>query len=245
MMTLLILLLFIAAVCLTILKYTKTSILAVIAAFACFLMAGSGVLPLLLVRHLQSPYASEAKPHWGKHNAIVVLGAGNTKVPGKDDIIKANVMSYSRIHEAARLYLSCKKSHNVCTLILSGGDPSATGTSQAAVYRHHLLDLGVNNSDIQLEPRSRNTYENSKFTSAVLHQKFYDRVFLVTSGIHQKRSLLYFSRFGISATPAPADYTAPWLSLVPVGYNFAVTDFAIHEYIGIIKFHVYNFLGWN
>jgi hypothetical protein len=30
-----------------------------------------------------------------------------------------------------------------------------------------------------------------------------------------------------------------------MAYNFALTDFALHEWIGIARYHVYNALGWN
>ncbi|MBN4747341.1 YdcF family protein, partial [Pandoraea nosoerga] len=28
-------------------------------------------------------------------------------------------------------------------------------------------------------------------------------------------------------------------------YNFALMDYALHEWIGIARYHVYNALGWN
>jgi hypothetical protein len=33
--------------------------------------------------------------------------------------------------------------------------------------------------------------------------------------------------------------------VVPLAYNFAVADIALHEYLGIMRYHVYNALGWN
>ncbi len=60
-----------------------------------------------------------------------------------------------------------------------------------------------------------------------------------------KRALLYFGRFGINAIPAVSDSIPPKIYIIPLGYNFAITDFVIHEYAGILKFHLYNYLGWN
>lgn len=73
----------------------------------------------------------------------------------------------------------------------------------------------------------------------------FDRVFLVTSGLHLQRSLLYFAHFGIHCTGAPADHLQPQRSWVPLGYNLAVAAFAFHEYLGILRYRVYNALGWK
>ena len=35
------------------------------------------------------------------------------------------------------------------------------------------------------------------------------------------------------------------LSILPIGYNFAVADLAAHDYIGMLRYYIYNFLGWN
>ena len=67
----------------------------------------------------------------------------------------------------------------------------------------------------------------------------------MTSGLHLKRSLLYFSHFGMGCLGAPADEWQPRRSWLPLAYNLALTDFAIHEHVGILRFKVYNALGWN
>jgi hypothetical protein len=56
---------------------------------------------------------------------------------------------------------------------------------------------------------------------------------------------MYFAHFGIDTTPVCADYLSASMSLLPAAYNFTVADFAIHEYIGVARYHVYNALGWN
>jgi hypothetical protein len=35
------------------------------------------------------------------------------------------------------------------------------------------------------------------------------------------------------------------MARVPVGYNLALADFAVHEYTGIQRFRFYNAMGWN
>ncbi len=63
-------------------------------------------------------------------------------------------------------------------------------------------------------------------------QHRFDKLFLVTSGLHLPRALLYFGYFGRYPTPCAADYIVPHMSILPIGYNLAIADFAAHEYIG-------------
>jgi uncharacterized SAM-binding protein YcdF (DUF218 family) len=70
-------------------------------------------------------------------------------------------------------------------------------------------------------------------------------VVLVTSGLHLRRSILYFSHFGVHALPARADYVRAAMSPLPVTYNFLLMDLALHEYAGLVRYRVYEMLGWN
>ncbi len=173
-----------------------------------------------------------------------MLGAGTVK---SNDTLspRPTLLAYSRIYETARLYFLCKKTNAQCNIIISGGDALSTGESEASVYQTALNALGIENSNIILEKNSMNTYQNAEFTSAILKKENADAVFLVTSGIHMKRALLYFSNFGMHPTPAVSDYISTRITLVPLGYTFALTDFALHEYTGIARFYIYNYFGLN
>lgn len=173
---------------------------------------------------------------------IVVLGAGAEKIAYS---VEPAMFSYARVVEAARLYSSCRKTGGECKLLLSGGDASKAGLPEAEIYKRVLLGLGIDASDVMLESASLNTWQNAQFASQMLKHYDADRVVLVTSGIHMRRSVLYFEHFGVSAIPARADYLSPVSSVFPLAYNFAITDFAIHEYIGIVRYYLYNMMGWN
>src|SRR5436190_1127046 len=92
---------------------------------------------------------------------------------------------------------------------------------------------------------SKNTYQNAKFSSYLLKKQYNEQFFLVSSGLALKRALLYFSFFKIYPKPIASDFITIPITKYPLGYNFAMNDFAIHEYIGILRFHIYNFFGWN
>ncbi|MFI4919095.1 MAG: YdcF family protein [Legionellales bacterium] len=244
MSTLFIFILLLTATCLLALKQTKAGLTTLLLAITCFMLIGTGLIPAIILGPLQRPFIELPEPLWKKKNAIVLLGAGSIKLPITHQF-SPTILAYSRIHEAAHLYFACTNSHHDCSIIISGGDPRHIGESEAQTYRNALLQLNINATDLVLESHSKNTYKNAVFTSNYLKKNQFDQVVLVTSGFHLQRSLLYFSKFGIAAQPALADYLTPQYSFIPLGYNFAMTDLAVHEYLGIVQLYVYNFLGWN
>jgi uncharacterized SAM-binding protein YcdF (DUF218 family) len=181
---------------------------------------------------------------WGQRNVIVLLGAGTVRVAG-DGPVEASLFAHGRIDKAAVLYRECRLAGRACKVEVSGGDARGLGQSEAAVYAGNLQQLGVGASDLLLEPRSMNTWQNAQFSGPLLKTYGADRVLLVSSGSHLLRAMLYFSHFGIHATPVRADYVSGITSWLPLSYNFAMADLALHEYAGVARYHVYNAMGWN
>jgi uncharacterized SAM-binding protein YcdF (DUF218 family) len=244
MVTGIILFFLLAGCCFVLGKRQKTAAANIAAALVIFEAVGSGFVPLLLVENLQSRFIVEDNPVWGKRNAVIVLGDGTVHFPDQP-FVRPAILAYSRIVETVRLYFLAKKSHRSCSIVISGGDASRTGVTEAEDYRAVMLRLGVEDSDIVPEGRSLNTFQNAEFTEEILRGQPYDKLFLVTSGLHLRRALLYFGHFGVYPTPCAADRMTPLLSILPLGYNFAIADFAAHEYVGIVRYYVYNLLGWN
>ncbi|OZI67239.1 YdcF family protein [Bordetella genomosp. 11] len=242
-LTLLIAILAIATLCI-VLHRRRVGAALYLAALVLFLAVGCGPVPAWLLGGLQSPYQGRPAFEWGTRNAIVLLGAGTARIPGTGQF-EPGVFAYPRLVEAASLYLDCRKARMDCKIVASGGDAQRYGKPEASVYRDALVRLGIPAVDILLEPNSLNTWQNAQFTGPMLRSHGADRVLLVSSGIHMRRSLMYFAHFGIDAIAARADYLTAVSSWLPLSYNFAVADFALHEYIGIARYHVYNAMGWN
>ena len=209
-----------------------------------FLLVACGPLPALMLRDLQAGYPAQATGPWAARNAIVLLGAGTARTTRAASLEPA-LFAWGRIAEAAMLYRQCKVSGQACLLLVSGGDSQHHGQPEAVVYAGVLRRLGVPAADIAVESRSMNTWQNAKFSRPLLLAFAPQRLLLVTSGIHLRRSLLDFGHFGMRPQPLRGDAINAVLSPWPLAWNLAVFDAALHEYLGVAQYYFYNAMGWN
>lgn len=154
-----------------------------------------------------------------------------------------------RIMHTVQLY----KLGKVKKIILSGGSGLLIGeqeSSEANEMRKVMLISGVPEEDIWLEENSRNTRENATFTAALLAERDIDqdRLLLVTSAFHMRRSLGCFQQAGLRPEPYstdfytayPADYTLDSLLIPAEG---ALTNWTrlMREWTGYL---MYSLLGY-
>ena len=205
---------------------------------------GCGPVPAWLMRGLQGDYAATPAPQWQARNAIVLLGAGTFRDPAHGTLEPA-FFANGRILATVAQYQSCHAAGGDCKVLASGGDALHYGAAEATVYRDWLVRAGVPASDILLEDRSLSTWHNAQFSKPILDAYRPQHTVLITSGLHMRRSLLYFAHFGIEPQPVRGDLIEPLWSFYPLSWNFTVADAALHEYVGIARYHVYNALGWN
>lgn len=244
MSTFFIFLLFLICISLSLFNYKKTSLFAGSIVLLSYIIIGNGFLPDYLLRNLQFSSSQLSPIDWKKTNTIILLGAGTSKNLNTDKI-NPSILSFSRITQAALIYHECKRANRICHILISGGDPLNNGKSEAKTYQEILISLGINSKNIQLETQSKNTFQNAKFSSYLLKKQNIKQLILVSSGFTLKRALLYFGFFNIYPKPIASDFITIPITKLPLGYNFAMSDFAIHEYLGILRFHIYNFFGWN
>ncbi len=208
------------------------------------LAAGCGPLPAWLLSRLQAPYATRPDISWAPRNAIVLLGAGTSRVAVTEQV-EPTLFADGRIIEAYTLYRSCRESGGDCKLVVSGGDAFRNGVPEAVVYAAVLERLGVAHTDLTLESRSVNTWQNAQFVRPILAAYAPQRVVLVSSAVHLNRARAYFVHFGVDAMPVRGDYVDVRMPWVPNSGNLALTDIALHEYFGVLTYHIYNRMGWN
>lgn len=149
-----------------------------------------------LMRSLEREGSSVASDKPAHVDAIVVLGGG-TGAPEWFDggNVDAAVLASSRVATGVRLW----RRHRV-PVILSGG-PSRHATSEARIMATAMEHLGIPDTALVLEERSRNTRENAGFASQMVRERGARAIFLVTSSMHMPRAALWFRREGLEVIP--------------------------------------------
>ncbi|MGF6496005.1 uncharacterized SAM-binding protein YcdF (DUF218 family) [Luteibacter sp. 621] len=211
-------------------------------AFAWLFIAGCGPLTDALLDNLQSGFSPDVT-HWGQRNAIILLGAGTVRAGSGS--VEPSLYADGRILRSAELYRSCKATGADCKVEVSGGDAMHNGHAEADTYAITLDRLGVPREDMILESRSMNTFQNAQNSKPLLDAYRADKIVLVSSAIHLKRASLYFAHFGIRAEAVRGDYVRARYDWLPGTENLFFADFALHEYVGVWRYHFYNMMGWN
>ena len=178
--------------------------------------------------------------------AILLGGFSNPNIePGAD---RHNLNDRAnRFVNALELYRTGK----IRKLLVTGGNGSLLqdGPLEANETRSFLLALGIPESDIIIEPASRNTYENALFTQRLLKEKYPNaRCLLLTSAWHIRRASACFGKAGLATTPFPVDYLSeqwqftPDKLLVPNARTFALWELVIKEWVGYGAYWVRGYL---
>ncbi len=159
-------------------------------------------------------------------DVIVILGGGSYDSGSlKED-------SLNRLLEGYFLY---KKTR--LPIILSGG-ASDEKLSDSQIMAKILREIGIDNSKIIEESKSRNTLENAFNTSEICKKRGFNRIILVTSAYHMQRALKIFQKTGLSIIPYPTDYKTDKkysvYSFLPKISSFSNSTKAIREYISLL-----------
>ncbi len=209
--------------------------------FGLMLLIGLGIVPAmqLAATQLSNPLSAIT---WADKDSIVMLGAG-TVAKSKTSSPNVPLYAYGRVTTAVEAWRDCEAHAKDCDIVVSGGDPEHHGATEAFVYAKTLVALGVPQGAIRLEDKSQNTWQNARNSAGIIHD---DRqIVVVTSGLHLKRSLVFFNAFRPGTQGVAADRLAPAFGPLQMGYNFFVCDAALHEEIGLAQYHLYTAMGWN
>jgi uncharacterized SAM-binding protein YcdF (DUF218 family) len=146
--------------------------------------------------------------------------------------------AFGRLYEAARL---AKAFPQARLLDIGGPTPDEPGRRAEADEAAEVLEaLGVPRARIEIERRSRNTYENAVNAAAIAHPKPGENWVLITSAFHMPRAMGCFRVAGFSPRADPVDYR--WLGSVSLGFNVAGglddLDLAVHEYFGLVSYRL-------
>ncbi|MGN7982801.1 YdcF family protein [Burkholderia sp. 22313] len=215
--------------------------LVAIAGAALFWLLATGWLAAPLLAWTEAGVTPIERPDMHGQTTLIIIGAGTRRT---DTGLQPPLDGEARIRKTAALYRTCRQRASRCTVVMSGGDPQHHGDTEAAVYGRRLVAEGVAPGDLILEPNSRTTYENAKFTASILRPQHDDSRILVTSSYQMRRALLDFRHFGVDPQPVYANRRRAQTGWLPRWRNLADANQALHELIGIAQFHVYRWLGW-
>jgi uncharacterized SAM-binding protein YcdF (DUF218 family) len=190
-----------------------------------------------LMRGLESEFQIPQKV---KGDVIVLLGGGSINdVPDFSGYGIPTDRMVGRIVTAVRL----QKYLNI-PIIVSSGKTRKNRSSGAFIAKRFLIDLGVEEGQIVIEEKSRDTHENAKYTREICLKSGYKNPILVTSASHLKRSLLAFRKVGIDIIPYPANFRSGSIknhelySYLPHSSSLMTTSIALHEYLGILFYNL-------
>lgn len=178
-------------------------------------------------------------------DAIVVLsGGGHTLGNNRNTINIASTHTVYRILEAYRLHKKLPK----VPIILSGGigDSLTLSTPESEIMRKELLELGVKDSLLLMEPDSQNTYEQAINIAKLMTHLEIKQFILVTSHTHMKRALDTFQTQDLYGVPSVAFHTEnparriTW-SLYPTKTDLDRSQNVIRE---IAAYLYYKQQGW-
>lgn len=220
--------------------WRRWRVAAMVLALVGVILAGCGTLPNLLLRGWQQPYAHRPVIDWAPVNVIVLLTATSTNPPAGTP--EPGNVGWARVAEAAALYHDCHAAPRRCTVLVTGGDTPTSDRPLAVAYADSLQGLGVARADLVLESRSRTTWQNAEFTQPLLVRLHAGRVVMVSSALHLRRAMFVFRHFGVDPVPVRADYTRVAWSVLPSAANLALTDRALHEYLGMAW---YRWKAWR
>ncbi len=136
----------------------------------------------------------------------------------------------------ARLYPQAK-------LVFTGGSASLLGGdfTESDVVRQFWREMGVDETRVVFEDKSRNTFENAIFTRELVHPRKNERWLLITSAFHMPRAVGIFRRAGMTLIPYPVDYrttgTAHDFRISPDGpLALRLSELALREWIGLFAY---------
>lgn len=210
--------------------------LATIWLYLCSTSMVAGLLMASLERHAVPRAMSVLEPA----ELIVLLGGAMRGDAHMGSLPDMNQQA-DRLVQAAALY----KAGKAPLLLLSGG-AHPENRPEAEQMRDILRVMGVPPGALLLETQSRTTYDNARFSAAMLRQRGVQRVILVTSAFHMRRAVAVFDAQGIEVIPVPTDFqrlvsVSSGLGLAPSVTNLNRTTLALHELVG---YQVYRLRGW-
>ena len=222
----------------------RPAIASLLAALGLLWAASLPSVAAALLWTLQREYPPVALDSIPAGDCIVVLGGvlGDAAYPRVEVELSEGI---DRVHQAARLYRFGKGRR---IIVAGGNQPWTQGQEpEAHLIRDLLVEWGVSQEAIRLDPSSRNTRENALNGAKLIREADCHSSLLVTSAWHMPRAVAAFENVGIPVFPVSVDVMGAqgqgrlMMGWIPQVDALAATSQALMEWMGI---WVYRWRGW-
>ena len=161
---------------------------------------------------------------------VVVLGGGHFTDPKLSITDQLSEASLVRLVEGIRIHKKLPNSK----LLLSGGGVFSS-TSDADTMAKMAMAMGIDENDIVLESKSKDTKDQASFIHNIIGN---DKFILVTSASHMARSMALFQSKGMNPIPAPTGYQVKKIQKIspsmffPSSKGIDKMERVVYEYLG-------------
>jgi uncharacterized SAM-binding protein YcdF (DUF218 family) len=208
------------------------------------LLTSTPLLSRMYIAMLESRYPPFQGTSTSKADTIVVLAGGV--------LPKGSLRPADDVSDASRQRTACGADlwfqGFAPKLLLTGGDATVlqTGPLESREMKRWAQRLGVPESVILTEEKSRTTYENAVQAKALLGA---GRILLVTAAYHLPRAVGLFEKQGFVVTPVACGYESKhrplqaWkqptvFDFIPTARSLLITTQAIDEVFGILVYRI-------
>jgi uncharacterized SAM-binding protein YcdF (DUF218 family) len=204
------------------------------------LLAAVIVLPvgLWLLQPLEDRFARPAALPEPVAGIIVLGGAQEAAVTAARAVLAVNDAA-ERLIEGLALALRYPDAR----LVFSGGSGALfpDGSLERDVDERFMALMAADGVRVVYEDRSRNTWENARYTRELVEPTGGEVWLLVTSAAHMPRSVGIFRRIGWPVVPWPVDYrTSGGVTLMGLaaGDRLGQLDEATREWLALAAYHL-------
>jgi uncharacterized SAM-binding protein YcdF (DUF218 family) len=191
-----------------------------------------------MLRWLESDYVIPQNP---QGDVIILLGERvDSYVPDIFGIGTPSGTTLNRMIAAVKL----QKNKDI-PVIVSHGKDRKSSLSKGSIIKRYLVEFGIPRSKIILEERSRNTFENVRYSVELCTKNDFKFPIVVTSAYHMKRSILSFNKLRKQVIAYPAHFLSwenreySWESFLPKNKNLKNSSIALKEYLGLVFYNLF------
>lgn len=179
-----------------------------------------------------STYSPEAT--W---DAVILLGGMVELLVTRHD----GPISYNDSVERLHVTYELLRSGQAKVAILSGGTVVNDSLSEARALARQLRSWGIAEEQLIVEDQARNTHENAVFSKAIVEERGFKSVLLVTSAFHMTRSKECFNAVGLHVDTLPVDRRVydskrARLNLMPRAAYLEQSTSALRELLGRVVY---------